>query len=60
MHIESDDIDKPITSIDVTKTNDNITNLIVTYADNTSADVDILYNANGDITQIGDTIITYA
>lgn len=61
VRIKSDDITKPIASIEVTKdVNDQITQLDITFDDSTSASLEAIYNVNGDITQIGDTVITYA
>lgn len=60
VQIKSDDITKPIASIEVTKdVNGQITQLDITFDDSTSASLGVNYNIGGDISQIGDTVITY-
>lgn len=59
--VEGGGSSKAISNIAATKdTNGNITSMAVTYTDNTSDTVAITYNTDGDISKIGDTIITYA
>lgn len=61
IHIESDDVAKPIASIKVTKSaSDQIEQLDITHEDGTSVSLGVNYNIGGDISQIGDTVITYA
>jgi hypothetical protein len=57
--INSDDIAKPLKSINVTKSNGQISKLDVTFDDNSSASLNVEYNADGDITKVGDTLINY-
>ena len=57
--INSDDIAKPLKSINVTKSNGQISKLDVTFDDNSSASLNVEYNADGDITKVGDTSINY-
>ena len=57
--INSDDIAKPIKSIDVTKSSGQISKLDITFEDNSSASLNVEYNAGGDITKVGDTVINY-
>lgn len=57
--INSDDITKPLKSINVTKSNGQISKLDVTFDDNSSASLNVEYNADGDITKVGDITITY-
>jgi hypothetical protein len=57
--INSDDIVKAIKSINVTKSSGQISKLDVTFEDNSSASLNVEYNADGDITKVGDTSINY-
>lgn len=57
--INSDDIAKSLKSINVTKSNGQISKLDVTFDDNSSASLNVEYNADGDITKVGDTSINY-
>lgn len=59
--VKSDDVAKPIKSIDVTKLSGQgqISKLDVTFEDNSSASLSIEYNADGDITKVGDISINY-
>jgi hypothetical protein len=57
--INSDDITKPLKSINVTKSNGQISKLDVTFDDNSSASLNVEYNTDGDITKVGDTSINY-
>jgi hypothetical protein len=57
--INSDDIAKPLKSINVTKSNGQISKLDVTFEDNSSTSLNVEYNADGDITKVGDTLINY-
>lgn len=57
--IYASNIAKPLKSIDVTKSSGQISKLDITYEDDTTAEVDVEYNSNGEITKIGSTIINY-
>lgn len=57
--IYASNIMKPLKTIGVTKSSDQITKLDITYEDDTTAEVDVEYNSNGDITKVGDTSINY-
>lgn len=57
--INSDDIAKPLKSINVTKSNGQISKLDITFEDNSSTSLNVEYNADGDITKVGDTSINY-
>ena len=59
VNIKSDDIAKALKSINVTKSSGQISKLDVTFDDNSSASLNVEYNAGGDITKIGSTIINY-
>lgn len=57
--INSDSIAKPLKSINVTKSSGQISKLDITFEDNSSASLNVEYNADGDITKVGDTVINY-
>lgn len=57
--INSDSIAKSLKSINVTKSSGQISKLDVTFEDNSSASLNVEYNADGDITKVGDTVINY-
>jgi hypothetical protein len=59
VNIKSDDITKPLKSINVTKSSGQISKLDITFEDNSSASLNVEYNADGDITKVGDITITY-
>lgn len=61
MKVKSDDIPKALKSINVTKDlGGQISRLDITFDDSSSASLGVNYNIGGDISQIGDTVITYA
>jgi hypothetical protein len=57
--INSDSIAKSLKSINVTKSSGQISKLDVTFEDNSSTSLNVEYNADGDITKVGDTLINY-
>ena len=59
VNIKSDDIAKALKSINVTKSSGQISKLDITFEDNSSASLNVEYNADGDITKVGDTVINY-
>ena len=59
VNIKSDDIAKALKSINVTKSSGQISKLDITFEDNSSASLNVEYNAGGDITKVGDTVINY-
>lgn len=59
VNIKSDDVNKLLKYIYVTKSSGQISKLDVTFEDNSYASLDVEYNAGGDITKVGDTVINY-
>ena len=59
VNIKSDDIAKALKSINVTKSSGQISKLDITFDDNSSASLNVEYNAGGDITKVGNTVIIY-
>ena len=59
VEINSNSIAKSLKSINVTKSSGQISKLDVTFDDDSSASLNVEYNADGDITKVGDTVINY-